>query len=402
MFSQIEGRGIAPVCATVTGNPTFPPRNEPFDFRLRLEAKYRDELRSSASQTAVDIEGDIVWTQEYLRYRVSTCGHMDAINRVVAQIDGRGVQPDCTPVVVEPTPPPPTTTCSYALNPSGNSVGVNGGTFSVNVSVQAGCGWQLSSNVPWLRPSTTSGSGSATVSYTVDANAAGGRNGRISLSGTGGGSAAHDVSQAGTTTPPPTVCAYTVAPTTLNVISNGGSVSFTVTTNAANCAWTAASQAGFITITSGTSGSTTGTVNLSVAANTSAARSGTVLVSYTGGSQSVTVNQSGAANPTASASYTPDPCTITNGGATLNCTFNGSGSSAGSGTITAYIWSYLGTTVETAGATHAPNFGGCGLTGGQVVNVPVTLTVRNSSNVMSSAFPFTVAVRKVNSCGFGQ
>jgi hypothetical protein len=93
VFSQIDGGGVAPVCGAET--PAFPPRNQPFDFRVQLEAKYRDGLRRAPTVTYVDAEGDIVWTQEYLRYRVSGCGHGDAAARVFAQIEGRGVQPDC-------------------------------------------------------------------------------------------------------------------------------------------------------------------------------------------------------------------------------------------------------------------------------------------------------------------
>ena len=95
VLSQIRGRGIAPVCSSE--ELPFPPRNEPFDFRNRLEALYRDELRRSPGETYVDIEGDIVWTQEYLRYRVSGCGHAEAQRKVFDQIDGRGVQPACVP-----------------------------------------------------------------------------------------------------------------------------------------------------------------------------------------------------------------------------------------------------------------------------------------------------------------
>ena len=74
---------------------TFPPRNEPFAFRQQLETTYRDGLRRGAVSTFVDIEGTIVWTQEYLRYRVNGCGHTDAVNRVVSQILGGGIQPVC-------------------------------------------------------------------------------------------------------------------------------------------------------------------------------------------------------------------------------------------------------------------------------------------------------------------
>jgi hypothetical protein len=94
VFLQIEGRGIQPVCGTAT-SASFPPRNEPFDFRNRLESLYRDGLRRSATQTFVDVEGDIVWTQEYLRYRVGRCTHQQAQDRVFQQIAGGGIAPVC-------------------------------------------------------------------------------------------------------------------------------------------------------------------------------------------------------------------------------------------------------------------------------------------------------------------
>jgi hypothetical protein len=96
VFAQIDGGGIQPVCGSApSGQVLFPPRNEPFDFRQQLEAKYRDGLHRAATSTFVDIEGSIVWTQEYLRYRLNACGHADATTRVFQQIDGAGVQPDC-------------------------------------------------------------------------------------------------------------------------------------------------------------------------------------------------------------------------------------------------------------------------------------------------------------------
>lgn len=96
VFAQIDNTGTYGVCGLVSaGSVAFPPRNESLNFRNALEAKYRDELRRSAGQTAVDNEGDVVWIQEYLRYRVNSCSHAVAIDKVFAQIDGRGVQAVC-------------------------------------------------------------------------------------------------------------------------------------------------------------------------------------------------------------------------------------------------------------------------------------------------------------------
>src|SRR5439155_1248977 len=56
--------------AAPAGRVKFPPQNESLDFRNQLEAKYRDGLRRLPISTSVDLVGDVVWTQEYLRYRV--------------------------------------------------------------------------------------------------------------------------------------------------------------------------------------------------------------------------------------------------------------------------------------------------------------------------------------------
>lgn len=77
------------------GLSVFPPRNEPLLFRQALESYYRDTLRRTPAQTAVDLEGGIVWTQEYLRYRLSACDHPNATARVLAQIDGGVAPPEC-------------------------------------------------------------------------------------------------------------------------------------------------------------------------------------------------------------------------------------------------------------------------------------------------------------------
>ena len=95
-FAQIDNAGNYGVCGAASpGTVAFPPRNESLDFRNALEAKYRDELRRGVVQTAVDNEGDVVWVQEYLRYRVNSCSHAVAVDKVFAQIDGRGVQAVC-------------------------------------------------------------------------------------------------------------------------------------------------------------------------------------------------------------------------------------------------------------------------------------------------------------------
>ena len=96
VMSQIDGGPIVGVCgAAPPGQVQFPPRNEPLDFRNQLEVKYRDGLKRSATSTSVDNEGDVVWTEEYLRYRVNGCGHAVAVQNVFVQIDGRPAPAVC-------------------------------------------------------------------------------------------------------------------------------------------------------------------------------------------------------------------------------------------------------------------------------------------------------------------
>lgn len=96
VFSEIDNTGVPGVCAlTPAGAIPFPPRNEGLDFMNALDAKYRDELRRSATSSFVNNEGAVVWVLEYFRYRLNGCNHADGTARVLAQIRGQGIQPVC-------------------------------------------------------------------------------------------------------------------------------------------------------------------------------------------------------------------------------------------------------------------------------------------------------------------
>jgi hypothetical protein len=93
--------------AGVSGNVTFPPRNEPNDFFNQLLAVYRDELRAAPSATYVDSEGAVIWLTEYARQRVGQCGHDSATANTLNQITSNGSTLVCanTPVGAIPFPP---------------------------------------------------------------------------------------------------------------------------------------------------------------------------------------------------------------------------------------------------------------------------------------------------------
>ena len=95
---QIGGGGVPPICVEApAGAVNFPPRDQSFAFGVDLNNTYRDVLRRGNVSAFVDLEGWIVWVQEYLRYRVNNCSHEEASFRVGVQIGGGGVPATCLP-----------------------------------------------------------------------------------------------------------------------------------------------------------------------------------------------------------------------------------------------------------------------------------------------------------------
>lgn len=93
--------------AGVTGNITFPPRNEPNAFFQSLLAVYRDELHAASSPTYVDSEGAVIWLTEYARQRVGQCSHATATSNTLAQITANGGTLVCATTPAGPIPFPP-------------------------------------------------------------------------------------------------------------------------------------------------------------------------------------------------------------------------------------------------------------------------------------------------------
>ena len=89
--SDSRGASIASAMATgdTVGAPIramaldFPPRDQSVRFRNQLEDYYRDVLHRPTSASFADIEGIMVWTQEYVRYRVGGCDHAEGLRRTL-------------------------------------------------------------------------------------------------------------------------------------------------------------------------------------------------------------------------------------------------------------------------------------------------------------------------------
>jgi hypothetical protein len=239
VMAQIDGNAPGGICAENRDFVIqFPPRDHILDFRRQLETKYLQSLARGPAPTFVDIEGSVIWTQEYLRYRVNECDHNSAVVKVMAQIDGGAVSATCVPA------------CRYRAAPGDRELsGAQQTNFFDLVGEPGGCAWTASSDASWLTFSSdlTSGTNGVTIPYTVTQNVSGGpRIGRIRFAWTGGGGS-HTVYQDGNalisaftmTDPfrsggtPTTECHFrsTATPCTFTATSNlpGGSYVFTWT-----------------------------------------------------------------------------------------------------------------------------------------------------------------------------
>jgi hypothetical protein len=163
VLAQISGQAAGQVCgAPPDGLIAFPPRSDAFDFRQQLESRYQ-QFGRGASQSAVDAEGGVIWTQEYLRYRVNSCDHPTAVQKVFSQIDGGGVAATCF------VPP-----CIFTIAPTTQTVPAAGGTFTAVVTRTSGenCSFGSESLDSFVTIGS-GGSGSAattTLTYTVGPN----------------------------------------------------------------------------------------------------------------------------------------------------------------------------------------------------------------------------------------
>ena len=165
--------------------------------------------------------------------------------------------------------------CSYSISPTSQSVSPAGGRGTIAISTASGCPWVAASNAPWIAiEGGNSGSGSAIVTYSVEATGGPTRSGTLVVAGQ-----TFSVQQA-------PGCSYEVSPTTHDAPATGGTVPVSVFAGS-GCAWEATSSVPWITFSGASSGSGAMTVSLVVSANTGASRDGTVTI----GGQTVTVRQ---------------------------------------------------------------------------------------------------------------
>ncbi|MBI1898312.1 MAG: hypothetical protein HYS04_17535, partial [Acidobacteria bacterium] len=170
--------------------------------------------------------------------------------------------------------------CSFNLSPPSQAAPVAGGTF--NIAVATTCEWTAASSADWIIVQTgQSGTGNATVIYTVSANTSGQpRTGSILIGG-----------QTVLIFQPAATCEVTLSPQSSNVGAAGESGSIAVDA-LGGCNWAASSTASWLTITSGASGAGEGFVTYTAAPHTGQqARTGAIAV----GNRIFAVTQAGLA-----------------------------------------------------------------------------------------------------------
>ena len=163
------------------------------------------------------------------------------------------------------TQAPNPASCSYALNKTSESISEQGGSGSLTLTTGGGCPWTAASNAGWLSvTSAPSGSGSATINYSVAANSGQQRIGMITVGGQ-----TFTVTQA----PNQASCTFALSPNSWLYPVEGGTGAFNVTTGA-GCHWNANTTNGWITITGGATGAGNGAVSFTVQANSGGSRTG--------------------------------------------------------------------------------------------------------------------------------
>ena len=253
-----------------------PARNETVDFRNQLETKYQTGLNRSASITAVDREGEAIWIQEYIRYRVSGCDHGTSVQRVMTQIDGGAAGADCgaspTGAVAVPFPSR-SDVVTFRQQLETRYQQMNRGLASSFVDAEGAAIWTSE----YLRYRTNDCDHASSVQ-------------KVFTQIDGGAAPA-------TCVPVNEACSYRFALIGQDVPFSGGDffVNIHKLSGTGACTWTVTNSASFVTGLTPTSGDGFGSVAFRVAQNDGARRTANLRFSFAGGSISHEVAQ--AASP---------------------------------------------------------------------------------------------------------
>ena len=156
--------------------------------------------------------------------------------------------------------------CSVSVTGGGSPIPADGGAGTLTVTVDRECSWSARSESPWISLTGGQGQGSATISFSVQANPnASGRRGNVAVE-------QQKVEIAQEAAP----CRFGVSPSSVDAAAAGGTVAVGVSAPS-GCSWTAQTASPWLTVEPG-NGQGGGTVQIAVAPNGAAARSGSVTI----------------------------------------------------------------------------------------------------------------------------
>jgi hypothetical protein len=158
-------------------------------------------------------------------------------------------------------------TCTYSISPSSVSPGAGGGPSQVTVTTTPGCAWSVSGLPSWISANPASGTGTANLSLTVQANTGGQRSADLTIAGQ-----TFNVTQNGAA-----ACSYILDPTSLtNVPAAGASRSVAIATTP-GCAWSVSGLPPWISANPA-SGTGPGNVSLTIQVNGGGQRSANLTI----------------------------------------------------------------------------------------------------------------------------
>lgn len=193
--------------------------------------------------------------------------------------------------------------CTSDFGRATKSVAATGLTYGLDIDSYTPCSWNIQNNNSWVHLSETSGTGSPTISVTVDSNTS--TETRTATLSIEPGNETHVITQQGITT------SLSVNPTSVTLKSTSNSSDqFNVTSNGN---WTVSDDVAWLTV-SPASGSNNETVTVTAtSANTlTTSRNGTVTISGSGITRTIAITQNGTP---ITPSLTVNPTSLTLGSA---------------------------------------------------------------------------------------
>jgi hypothetical protein len=315
---------------------SFPNRSETLQFRNDLESYYQSRLGRSAtaSSTYVDKEGEAIWTQEYIRYRANGCAHLEAIQRVMSQIDGNppGMICQAPSEYLAVSYPSRADTADFRRQLETKYQQMGRSLMPTAVDAEGAAVW-IQEYLRYRTNACGHAVAEQNVFTQIDGNSA-----------------------------PPTcfvACSYLLAPGGFDTGAGGSNQSFEVRPNPVACPWTAVSTQSWLTFPNDfRSGNGYTVFPYSVAANNGGDRRGEIVFTYPTGTATFVVTQAG--NPFVAGFTMVDPAR--GPGNTNECHFRSTSTSCTisafanlPGNTYSYIWnvSYLHGTQKTTTLTNS-------------------------------------------------